>query len=112
MKIKNKQASLFLLNRRPVEVLLQLSENPGFTQMEIAENIDAHTTQVGQILKKLKKMGLVVSKRRHTTIYFAISERGQRLVYHLEPIYKLLNEKGQLRGIQDWDFPIPEQGVN
>lgn len=85
-----------LFNKRPVQVLVMVYENPGIHQTIIASTLKLWPSQVGQILKRLKNEGLVVSKSHRKEMHcpgavqkYATSEKGDKVAANLAPLVKL-----------------------
>jgi transcription initiation factor IIE alpha subunit len=102
-----------LFNKRPVQVLVIVYENPGIHQTTIASTLNLWPSQVGQILKRLKNEGLVISKSHRKEMHcpgailkYATSEKGDKVASHLAPLIKLFYPDEPLQVKED--SPAPE----
>uniref|UniRef100_A0A7C3RLE7 MarR family transcriptional regulator n=1 Tax=Dictyoglomus thermophilum TaxID=14 RepID=A0A7C3RLE7_DICTH len=82
--------------RGQAPVLLLLAEKNGLTQKEIAEELKIKPSTVTLILRRMKKRGLVSSKRdekdkRYTKVY--LTEDGKKFICRLREIYRQLEEE-------------------
>ncbi|ACK41925.1 MULTISPECIES: MarR family winged helix-turn-helix transcriptional regulator [Dictyoglomus] len=93
---REKLLSGLKLYRGQAPILLLLSERDGLTQKEIVENMKIKPSTVAIMIRRMKKRGLVITKRdekdkRFSKVY--LTDEGRKFICKLKKTYKQLEEE-------------------
>ncbi|MGC9002045.1 MAG: MarR family winged helix-turn-helix transcriptional regulator [Dictyoglomus sp.] len=93
---REKLLSGLKLYRGQAPILLLLSERDGLTQKEIVENMKIKPSTVAIMIRRMKKRGLVITKRdekdkRFSKVY--LTDEGRKFICELKKTYKQLEEE-------------------
>lgn len=93
---REKLLSGLKLSRGQAPMLLLLSEKDGLSQKEIAETMKIKPSTVAIMIRRMKKRGLVFTKRdekdkRFSKVY--LTDEGRKFICKLKKTYKQLEEE-------------------